>query len=244
MRPPDTGRPPEPPRQPPRRHDGRRSGSSPVLWIVLLVLLVGGGVTGVLIANPFGHPAPRQTAGSAAKLAAPGGSSASTGPGSASPGSGTATGQAVTEQQAAANVAALLTRSVPDRVAIGGAATDVRNCGPNLKSDPKVFDDAASSRKSLLASLAALPGRAALPPALISDLSQAWQASVAADQAYSRWAGDEIAKGCVQNDTNDPGYRATVTPNASATKYKTAFAAGWNPIAARYGLKQYKQDQL
>jgi hypothetical protein len=89
-----------------------------------------------------------------------------------------------------------------------------------------------------------MPGRAALPPALISDLTQAWQASIAADQAYAKWANDEVVQGCVQNDTSDPGYQATVTPNENATTYKTAFVTQWNQVAARYGLTQYQQGQL
>jgi hypothetical protein len=244
------------PRQPPRRHDGRRSGSSLALWIVLLVFLVGGGAAGFLIARPFGHQTLNETASSGTRPATPGGSAASTSQGGASSASPSASGSAttspsapssppaVTEQQAATSVAAMLSQSVSDRAAIGSAANDVGGCGPNLNSDPKVFDDAVSSRKSLLASLTTMPGRASLPPALISDLTQAWQASIAADQAYAQWANDEITQGCVQNDTSDPGYQATVTPNTSATKYKAAFVAGWNPIAAQYGLTQYQQGQL
>jgi hypothetical protein len=221
---------------------------------VLLVFLVGGGAAGFLIARPFSHPGLSGAAGTGTAPAASGGQAASTGSGaasSASPGSGavtspaaSASAPAATEQQAATSLAAMLAQSVSDRAAISGAAADVGDCGPNLNSDPKVFDDAASSRRSLLASLGTMPGRAALPPALISDLTQAWQASVTADQAYAQWANDEITQGCVKNDTNDAGYQATVTPNATATRYKTAFVAGWNPVAARYGLTQYQQGQL
>ena len=218
------------------------------LWILLLVLLVGGGVAGVLIAHPFGHSALRATASSGTRSAGPGGSAASTGPGGASstsPGVSGSEGTSpaassstptVTEQQAATSVAAMLSQSVSDRAAISSAATDVGDCGPSLNSDPKVFDDAASSRQSLLAGLNTMPGRATLPPALISDLTQAWQASVAADKAYAQWANDEITRGCVANDTSDSGYQATVTPNANATKFKAAFSADWNPVAAQYGL--------
>ena len=150
----------------------------------------------------------------------------------------------MTEQQAATSLDTMLSQSVSDRAAIISAANDVSDCGPNLNSDPKVFDDAASSRQSLLARFTAMPGRAALPAALVSDLTQAWQASIAADQAYAKWANDEVTQGCVANDTSDPGYQATITPNANATKYKTAFVAQWNPVAARYGLTPYQQDQL
>ena len=254
------GPPPGPPRQPPRRHDGRRAGSSLTLWIILLVLLVGGGVAGLLIAHPFSHPALRETAGTGTSPAAPGGSSAgpaaggptSGGPVPASPATSASAASAttppsapaVTEQQAATSLDTMLSQSVSDRAAIISAANDVSECGPSLNSDPKVFDDAASSRKSLLARFTAMPGRAALPAALVSDLTQAWQASIAADQAYAKWANDEITQGCVANDTSDPGYQATLTPNANATQYKTAFVAQWNPVAARYGLTPYQQDQL
>jgi hypothetical protein len=240
------GPPPGPPRQPPRRHDGRRSGSPLALWIIVLVLLAGGGVAGVLVAHPFSHPAAGRTA-----TTGPGGTAsarpAASGTRAASPAASptaSPTAHAVTERQAAASIAALLAQSVSDRAAISNAARDVGACGPNLASDPKVFDGAASSRKTLLATLATVPGRATLSPALISDLTRAWQASVTADQAYATWATDENTKVCVPSDTADPGYQATVTPNANATKYKTAFTAGWNPIAARYRLKQYQQGQL
>ena len=232
-----------PPRQPPRRHDGRRSGSFQALWIILLVLLAGGAAAGVLIAHPFSHPTPRQTANAGASPPAPGTRAASpTAARTASPSAPSA--PSVTEQQAAASVATMLSQSVSDRAAISDAASDVASCGPNLASDPKTFNNASTSRKSLLASLTSMPGRATLPPALISDLTQAWQASVAADQAYAKWATDEDAKGCVPNDTNDPGHQATNTPNLNATKYKTAFVAEWNPVAAKYGLPQYQQGQL
>ncbi len=138
----------------------------------------------------------------------------------------------------------MLSQSVSDRQEIGNAANDVAACGSGLAADPKVFDKAASSRTALLSSLATTSGRAALPPSLISDLTKAWQASVAADRAYAQWATDEVSKGCVRDDTSDPGYQATEAPNRDATKYKTAFAAGWNPVAARYHLTQYQQGQL
>lgn len=242
-----------PPRQPPRRHDGRRSRSSLPLLIALLVLLLGGGVAGVLIAHPFSHPVIKETASTGARPTptTPGGqpsgntgSARPTAPATtASPATSTAA-PAVTERQAATSVATMLSQSVSDRAEIIGAASDVGDCGPNLSSDAKVFDDAASSRKSLLTSLTTMPGRTTLPATLLSDLTQAWQASIAADQAYAQWANNENTQGCVPNDTSDPGYQATITPNANATTYKTAFVGEWNPVAAKYGLTQYKQNQL
>ena len=139
----------------------------------------------------------------------------------------------------------MLSRSVSDRSAISGAAADVAGCGPGLAGrSPKVFATAVASRKALLAQLSALPGRTALPAGLVSDLTAAWQASVSADQAYARWAADENSRSCTPDDTGDPGYQATIAPNAAATKNKTAFTAAWNPVAARYGLARYQPGQL
>jgi hypothetical protein len=138
----------------------------------------------------------------------------------------------------------MLASSVSDRSAIDDAYNDVDSCGPNLTSDAAVFSRSATSRRAMLASLASMPGRAALPPALLSDLANAWQASIAADQGFVTWANDEVAQGCVPDDTSDAGYQATITPDNQATQYKTAFVAQWNPIASNYGLTTYQQGQL
>ncbi len=150
----------------------------------------------------------------------------------------------VTEQRAASTVAGMLAGSVSDRTAIDKAYTDVDSCGPNLDSDAAVFTSAANSRRAMLTSLAGLPGRSALPPALVSDLTNAWQASMAADQGFATWANDEVTQGCVHEDTNDPGYKAAITPDNEATQDKYAFVAQWNPVAASYGLTTYQPNQL
>lgn len=141
-------------------------------------------------------------------------------------------------------MAGMLAQSTTDRTAITNAVADVSACGPNLAADAGVFTKAAKSRQSLLASLAAMPGRTALPPALVSDLTSAWRASIAADDDFARWANDELANGCVAGDTADPGYQAAAAPDSEATASKQAFTALWNQLAVRYGLTQYQWDQL
>ena len=89
-----------------------------------------------------------------------------------------------------------------------------------------------------------MPDRSALPRVLLSDLTKAWQASVAADQALARWASDESTHGCVPNNTSDPGYQASIAPDNAATTYKTDFTIQWNPIGTRYGLTTYRPNQL
>jgi len=216
-----------------------------------VIVLGGGAAAGLLIAHPFSHPSIRQTASTGAKPTAPTGAGSGT---AASPAASSATSQAAspaastsasaaTEQQAAATVAAMLQRSVSDRAAIKTAYDEVLACDPKMASAPQVFTSAATSRQQLLTSLGTMSGRAALPPALLSDLTQAWQASIAADQAFAQWANDELAN-CTPNDTGSAAYQATVTPDNNATKYKTLFVAQWNPLAAKYGLTQYQQGQL
>ena len=239
-----------PPRQPPRRHDRDRSSTPLTLWVILVLLLGGGAVAGLLIAHPFSHPSLRQTASTGAKPTA----AAGTGSAPASPAASRATSPAaspaasasspgVTEQQAATNVAALLHQSVSDRAAINAAYHSVLDCSPQRASAPAVFTAGANSRQKLLASLSTMSGRAALSPSMLSDLSQAWQASIDADLAFAQWANGELAA-CTPNDTSSAAYQPTVTPDNNATTNKTAFVAQWNPLAAKYGLTKYQQDQL
>jgi hypothetical protein len=196
--------------------------------------VVGGAAAAAVVLHPFSH---HETLASTASTLTPSASRPATATESA-------TDTAVTEQQAATSVAGMLVRSGSDRTAIVNAVSDVSHCGPSLAADPTVFARAASSRQSLLASLASLSGRGTLPPALITDLTSAWQASIAADDDFARWADDEIAKGCVVDDTSDPGYQAATTPDNEATAAKQAFVAQWNPLAAGYGLTQYQWNQL
>jgi hypothetical protein len=245
---------PGPPAGGPHR-GSRRSDSNAGLWTILLLLLAGAGAGIVLLlAHPFGHhnqsptastgtPAASHTAKASHKAHASGTAKASPASTASGPGASPVATSAA-EQRAASSVDSMLSQSASDRTAIIGAATDIGNCGPNLNAAPKVFDDAAASRQTMLANLAAMPGRDTLPPALVSDLTQAWQASVAADQAYAKWANDEITEGCVRHDTSDPGYQATVAPNEQANQYKDSFVVLWNPIASAYGLTQYSSGQF
>ena len=261
---PAPGGPPGPPRPPRRPGNGARRSRAPLFWSVLSAVAAVAVVAIVLLLHPFSHHETINDAADSTKTAAPttsvaassatASASASVSASvSASPSPSTSasasvspsvSSTAVTEQQAASTVAGMLASSVTDRTAINNAYNDVYNCGPSLHGDAAVFTRAVSSRRALLASLATMPGRAALPPALLTDLTHAWQASMAADQGFTTWADDEVTQGCVAGDTSDPGYRATITPDNQATEYKTDFTAEWNPIAARYGLTTYQQGQL
>jgi hypothetical protein len=219
-----------------------RRSRAPLWWSALSVAVVAAVVVFLFLLHPFNHHATVNDAATSTGTTAPASAAATSAP--ATSAARSASSAAVTERQAASTVAGMLASSVADRTAIDNAYNDVDGCGPNLDSDAAVFTRAANSRRAMLASLASMPGRSALPPALLSDLANAWQASLSADQDLATWASDEAARRCVPDDTSDPGYQATVSPDNQADQDKTAFVAQWNPIATSYGLTTYQQDQL
>jgi hypothetical protein len=181
------------------------------------------------------------TPGSAPGSAAGSGPAASSGPagsGGASAGSG---GSA--QQQAAENLASLLSQSVSDRASVNDAYNDVMNCGPDVSQDAQTFENAEQARQQLISQLADLPSQSALSPSMLQALSGAWQVSAQVDGDYAQWAQDQ-AGGCTINSTADPSYAAARNPNLQATADKTAFISQWDPVAAQYGLTQYQQGDL
>jgi hypothetical protein len=248
--------PPAPPGPPRRPGGGNRRSRAPLFWSVLAAAAAVAVVAVVVLLHPFSHHETINDAANSAKTTPPTASVAASSPAASASASSSPSASAsasasasvsstsVAERQAASGVAGMLASSVTDRTAINNAYNDVYSCGPNLDGDAAVFTRAVSSRRALLASLATMPGRATLPPTLLADLTKAWQASMEADQGLATWAHDEVTQGCVAGDTNDPGYRTTITPDNEATEYKTDFTAAWNPIAAQYGLTTYQQGQL
>ncbi len=147
-------------------------------------------------------------------------------------------------RQAAVRLAGLLALSGTDRAAVTRAAEDVRGCGPSLHQDAQTFAHSASSRQQLLSRLATLAGRAALPAALLADLTSAWQASAQVDTDLARWARDNIARGCRHGSRSDTYLRASAIPESQATAGKRAFATRWKAIARAYDLTTYQPSQL
>lgn len=156
------------------------------------------------------------------------------------PASGTS---ALTQQQAAAALATLLAQSGKDHADVNAAVSNVEACGTGLAHDAQVFATAASNRSTLLAKLAQLPGRAALPPAMISNLTTAWQASATVDADLAKWAAD-AARHCRKGNLKDPNYTATIPFDSKATNGKIAFVKLWNPLAKKDGLPSYQSAEL
>jgi hypothetical protein len=170
--------------------------------------------------------------------------SASAPPAPAPSGSGLASAPP-SEQGAAQALAQLLVSSASDRGVVVAAVSDVNACGSGLSQDVQTFQDAASSRQQLISELNSLSGASVLPSQLIQDLSDAWQASVQADQDFATWASDENSgSGCTPNDSGNSSFQAATEPDDEATVDKKAFVSLWNPIASQYGLTTYQWNQL
>ena len=99
---------------------------------------------------------------------------------------------ALTQQQAATALSGLLSQSGTDHSDVNAAVTNVESCGKSLTARTRrSFNKAAANRRTLLTKLAQLPGRSALPAAMISDLTTAWQASATVDADLAKWATAE-----------------------------------------------------
>ncbi len=172
-----------------------------------------------------------------------GGGSAAAPPTAKQPAPG-ASAAAPSERAAAASLATLLAQTAADRSSIVGAFGAVEDCTAALGQAPQVFQGSAASRQRLLQRLATLPGRSALPAAMLQALTGAWQASAAVDTDLAKWAQDEAAGGCKPHDHADANYQASNAPDAQATNDKAAFVGMWDTIAAKYGLTRYQTSQL
>jgi len=148
----------------------------------------------------------------------------------------------LTQQQAASALAGLLSQSGTDHSDVNAAVTSVEEC-KGLAADAREFTKAAANRGTLLTKLTELPGRSALSPAMLADLTGAWQASAAVDTDLAKWASDEVGQ-CKKNDFKDPNYAASMPDDSKATNDKTAFVGLWNGLAHKYGYPAYQPSQI
>ncbi|MDX6341059.1 MAG: hypothetical protein QOH87_1197 [Trebonia sp.] len=214
----------------------------------------GGGGKGLLGKLPFKRPlVPVAVAAgivivvvAALTLSSKGGPSSSAGNGATAGGTPAATSStgttALTQQQAATSLAGLLSQSGTDHSDVNAAVTNVEGC-KGLTADAKTLTKAAANRRTLLSKLAQLPGRSALPAAMISNLMNGWQASATVDADLANWATSEAGH-CKKNDFKNPAYAASLPFDSQATNGKTAFVGQWNGLARKYGLSVYQPSQI
>jgi hypothetical protein len=149
---------------------------------------------------------------------------------------------ALTQRQAATALAGLLAQSGTDHADVNTAVTNVEGC-KGLTADAQTFGKAAANRRTLLSKLTQLPGRSELPAAMISDLTNGWQASATVDADLAKWAAAEAGH-CKKNDLKNPAYTASLPFDTKATNGKTAFVRQWNGLAHKYGLAVYQPSQI
>lgn len=160
----------------------------------------------------------------------------------ASPGASSSSGSALTQQQAATALSGLLSQSGTDHSDVNAAVTNVEGC-KSLAADARTFNKAAANRRTLLTRLAQLPGRPALPAAMLNDLTAAWQASATVDADLAKWATAEAGH-CKKNDLKNPAYTASLPFDSKATNGKSEFVGQWNSLAKKYGLPTYQPSQI
>ncbi|MDF3290720.1 hypothetical protein [Streptomyces silvisoli] len=157
-----------------------------------------------------------------------------TDPGStASPTSGPTAAQAIDS---------LLAEAKATRGTVDSAAQDAMNCGAPAE-DATAFGNALTERRDLLRRLSdlnvdALDGGSAV----VSDLTNAWQASANADDYFQRWASS--LTGTCTSDSTSSDYENALAQGQLATAAKKRFVADWTPIAQQYGLPAYSWDEL
>jgi hypothetical protein len=223
---------PAPGQKPPRTFGKITLPRSPLIPAIGAAVLIAIVATAVILSMSGSSSTPPSNS------AAGGGSTASP------KASSSATGQSLTERQAAKQLAGLLSQSGSDHAAVTDAVLNVEGCGKNLGSDAQTFAKSASNRNTLLAKLAALPGRSSLPSAMVSDLTGAWKASAAVDTDLSKWAHHAATAGCHKGDLKYSSYQDSIRDDTPATNGKTAFVKLWNPLAKQDGLTTYQAAQL
>jgi serine/threonine protein kinase len=156
---------------------------------------------------------------------------------SARPSSPTPTPTSTLASRQAAAVSDLLSSSATTRKALQGAVTEVGDC-TNLSSAVSQIQDAVNLRSTEYKQAAALSTFALADGTIVkTDLTTALRNSLDADRDYLAWAQQQLALGCAPA-TQSSAYNAAYNADAQADAAKAAFVHVWNPIAARYGIRQ------
>jgi hypothetical protein len=186
-------------------------------------------VAGALVVSLQGGSSANNTAGT--------GTSATASPGTTSSSSG------VSAAAAAAALNGLLQQSGVYRARVNVAVSEVQSCAKGLRGDARIFAKSAANRQTLLAKLQTLPGRQALPVAMLAHLTAAWQASVTVDTDLARWASG-AARHCHRGNSGDPNLAAMQPYDSQATNDKDEFVGAWNRLAKKYGLPTYNAADI
>jgi hypothetical protein len=159
-------------------------------------------------------------------------------------GGGADVDQVSNQQSQVSAVASLLGTSAADRARIADAINEVAGCG-DVADGVTAFDLASSGRQSELSqaqslAVSAIPGGAALRSTLVEALTH----SLAADQAFLRWAEGVQTQGCTEAALHSSDLDTANQESAQATAAKRSFVALWNPVAQQYGFATVTEAEI
>jgi len=157
-----------------------------------------------------------------------------------------ATQHVMTDEEAARRLEQLLEQNAGARAQVSQAVQGVGACTLDPHQAYDTLGAVVSTRKALVDQVNAIDAHAlAEGDVLKSNLIQAWQASIAADVHFQAWALGVANGGCTRNGVNNgPEWDAAGTSSAQATASKQAFSDLWAPVAARFGLRTWAENEL
>jgi len=225
--------------------DGTEPGShrsralKPALIGAAVVIAAGAIAAGVVLS---GQPGRQPAAESRPATSAPP-TSAAPAPSSASPTASASASPAARASQQAAALGTLLSSSAAARSTLSSAVKQVVAC-TNLSGAVGQLQDVVNERTSEYGRASALT-TSALPhgAAVKSELVTALGSSLTADKEFLSWAQQQQTGGCTPAGQSG-AYNAAYSASESADTAKQSFVDMWNPVAARYGIRQASADMI
>ena len=226
---PDAKAEPEPEAEPgpsaPRRHARR-----PALLAAAVIAAAAVALASGLALSQRSTPAWPASSATSPAATSPAASSPSARPASSAPGP-------VQASQQAAALSSLLTSSAAARTTLHNAVSQVGACtnlpGAVSQLQAVVTQRASQYGQASALSTSALPDGARMKSALMTALGT----SLTADRDYLIWAQQQLNGGCTPTGQSG-AYTAAYSASQRADAAKQAFVQVWNPVAARYGIKQ------
>ncbi len=150
-----------------------------------------------------------------------------------------------TERAQLRELATLLRRSVAVRTLLEATTRAVADCSLAPDVGLSRVDRVISSRRELLASVAAtaitkVQGGSRLEAELVAALRY----SLAADSQFADWLRTIAGAACPVPTLSVSSFQAALSDSDLANAAKTEFLQVWNPLAARYGQPEFGFGQI
>jgi hypothetical protein len=218
---------------------GRSRVVKPVLIGAAVVIAAAAIAVGVALS---GQPSRQPTAASSPATSAPP-TSAPPSPASASPTASASSPPRPRASQQAAALGTVLTSSTAARTTLHSAVGQVVAC-TGLSGAVSQLRDVVAQRSSEYGRASALT-TSALPQgtAVKSELMAALSSSLTADKDFLAWARQQQTGGCTPSSQSS-AYNAAYSASETADNAKQSFVDMWNPVAAKYGIRQDSADMI